>query len=103
MNGRVVPGRTGLSIERPLLREPIAHFAGSAIMIIKKRAFHIPSSEVTPEGTYLKRRDFLKKVGIGGVGALIVATGPGAPLLGRATSVFASKKHGDAPSSYDEV
>jgi sulfoxide reductase catalytic subunit YedY len=71
--------------------------------MINKRRFHIPSSEITPEGVYLKRRDFLKKVGIGGVGALVVATGPAAPVVGRMGAVFASQGQGDAPNTYEEV
>jgi len=72
-------------------------------MIIKKPKFHIPSSEVTPEGVYLKRREFLQKVGLGGVGALVLAVGPGAPLVGRMGAVFASKNQDETPNTYDEA
>ena len=45
-----------------------------------KRPDDIHSSEITPEGTYLNRRDFMEQAGILAAGALI-----GGPVLGAAS------------------
>ncbi|MEK7400861.1 MAG: protein-methionine-sulfoxide reductase catalytic subunit MsrP [Gemmatimonadota bacterium] len=71
--------------------------------MIIKRPSDIPSSEITPESIYLKRREFLEKVGLGGVGVAALAVGSGTPMVGRVGALFASEKQDDAPNSYEEV
>ena len=68
-----------------------------------KRGFHIPSSEITPESAYLKRRQFLEKVGLGGVGLAALAVGSRAPVFGRFGALFASAPQSDTPNSFEEV
>jgi sulfoxide reductase catalytic subunit YedY len=68
-----------------------------------RRPPHIPSSEITPEGTYLKRREFLEKAGLGGVGALALLAGVQTPIGGRVRSLFAATPQGDAPNTFEEV
>jgi len=75
---------------------------GSANMLIR-RPFHIPSSEITPEGAYLKRREFLEKAALGGVGALALLAGVQTPIGGRVRSLFAATPQGDAPNTFEEV
>ena len=71
-------------------------------MIIKRPA-DIPSSEITPESAYLKRREFLEKVGIGGVGLAALAFASRTPVFGRAGASLASARQDDAPNSFEEV
>jgi sulfoxide reductase catalytic subunit YedY len=71
-------------------------------MLIRRPA-DIPSSEITPENAYLRRRKFLEKVGLGGLGALALVAGSRLPAAGRVTSLFAATPQGDTPNSFDEV
>ena len=71
-------------------------------MLIRRPA-DIPSSEITSESAYLHRREFLEKVGLGGLGALALVASTGLPAAGRVRSLFAATPQGDAPNSFEEV
>jgi sulfoxide reductase catalytic subunit YedY len=58
--------------------------------MIIKRSKDIPSSEITPFQAYLKRREFLERVGMGGLGAGLLFAGSQLPIVGRMTSAFAA-------------
>ena len=68
-----------------------------------RRPGDIPSSEITPERAYLKRREFLEKVGLGGVGALALLAGVQTPIGGRVRSLFAATPQSDTPNSFEEI
>ena len=71
-------------------------------MIIKRRP-DIPSSEMTPERDYIRRREFLEKAGLGGLGVLALTGGAGTALGGRVASLLASTRQDEAPNSFEEV
>ena len=58
-----------------------------------KRPSDISSSEITPESVYLKRRAFLEKVGLGGVGVAALAFASRTPVLGRVGAMFAASTY----------
>jgi len=58
---------------------------------------NIPSSEITPKGVYLSRRDLLKTAGFAGLGALLAAC---APQLAAPTEPSAL---GDASNSLEDI
>src|SRR5690242_9985149 len=67
-----------------------------------KRRFFIPSSEITPESAYLKRREFLEKAGLVGLGAAALSVF-GGPKIGRVTSAFAAQGQDDKPNTWEEA
>jgi len=45
------------------------------MFIRKRRGWEIPEAAATPEDTYINRRKFLEKLGIGGVGTIVTISG----------------------------
>ena len=65
--------------------------------MIIKRGGQIPSSEITPEGVYRNRREFLKAAGLAGAGLTAVGSG----LLALPRVGLAQQK--DEPTSYARI
>src|SRR5262245_55169647 len=71
--------------------------------MIIKRPPDIPSSEITPYQAYLKRRQFLERVGNVGLGAGLLFAASQLPVVGRITSAFAATPQGESPNSWEEA
>src|SRR5690349_19369205 len=72
--------------------------------MIIKRSKDIPSSEITPFQAYLKRREFLERVGMGGLGAGLLFGASQLPIVGRMTSAFAATPpQEETPNSWEEA
>jgi sulfoxide reductase catalytic subunit YedY len=65
----------------------------------------VPSSEITPEGAYLSRRDFMKVAGIAGAGALLAACAPDLPEVTPPPSAVpgVTDERGDPANTWDEI
>jgi sulfoxide reductase catalytic subunit YedY len=71
----------------------------------KLKHISVPSSEITPESTYLSRRDFIRVAGVAGLGALAAACAPKPPTSTPAATAVPglTDELGDPANLYDDI